>query len=240
MINQDANALNIGYRMMNFIEKFVPLDRNPNRFIYTDSDNYIIVRTQSGSVYTFDSITDTPLFFNNMRIDYQVNDSSGNTIYIIDNNGEHNVYRLDLQGNIIYWVNPSRTTDSSNNHISIPSLHNGYTDSSNNHISIPSLHNGYTNRTAIIPSVIDINMRSVSLFTGSIIKKKITEHEDNVCPIKQEQIEKYDIYMSCDFCNKNFFEHEIRRWLLSCDNENRTCPNCRTIWSNYNMYVNRE
>ena len=77
-------------------------------------------------------------------------------------------------------------------------------------------------------------------FLGSIIKKKIMEPiEDNICPIKQEQIEEYDIYMKCVCCKKNFFEEEIRDWLTSKALLNKTCPNCRAQWVDYNMYVNR-
>lgn len=74
-------------------------------------------------------------------------------------------------------------------------------------------------------------------FLGSIIKKKIIE--DNICPIRFEPIEEYDIYMTCNGCKKNFFEEEIRYWLTSKALLNKNCPNCRAQWVNYNMYINR-
>jgi len=84
------------------------------------------------------------------------------------------------------------------------------------------------------------NTNNVNIFSGSIIRKKIMEQdEDDICQIKHEQIGECDIYMNCSCCNKNFFEEEIRHWLLSKPIGNRTCPNCRGHWSDNNMYINR-
>jgi len=83
------------------------------------------------------------------------------------------------------------------------------------------------------------NSNNVNIFSGSIIRKKIIEQDDDICQIKHEEIGDCDIYMNCSCCNKNFFEEEIRHWLLSKPIGNRTCPNCRAQWSDNNMYINR-
>ena len=83
-----------------------------------------------------------------------------------------------------------------------------------------------------------IYYNEVTIFNGDIIRKKIIK--DNICPIKFEPIEEYDIYMNCVCCKHNFFEDEIRRWLLINPLQNKTCPTCRSPWNDNNIYVNRE
>jgi hypothetical protein len=231
------NHMSISASFMNVIENFVPLNANPNRNIQTDGDN-VIVRTHCGSVYIFDSITQTPIFIDGMDIYRAINDLRGNTLYIRERNGNNAIYRLDLQGHIIWSV----FSDSSNNSIIIPSINTSYTSSTINTSYTSSTTNTdiTTNTPSIRTATYTSNISNVNLFSGSIIKKKIMEHQDSICPIKQEQIEQYDIYMNCNCCNKNFFEDEIRRWLLTTQFGNKTCPNCRSQWINNNMYVNRE
>jgi len=191
------------------IDAVVPLYANPNRQIDM-SGNLITVKTQCGSIYCFDNISYIPLFYNYTRIYNITSDSSGNTIYVNHyGNNDITIYRLNLQGII---------TSGNQNII---------------------LHDSSGNNTTTSPTTTYTdNTNSVSIFTGSIIRQKIIE-QDDVCPIKQEQIEDCDIYMHCNCCNKNFFEEEIRHWLLLKSVENRTCPNCRSHWSNYDMYINR-
>jgi len=200
--------------MLNPIDIIVPLHANPNREIDM-SGNLIRVKTQSGSFYYFDGISHTPLFFDITRIYNITSDLSGNTIYV-NHFGDNDItiYRLDLQGNII----------SGNQNILL------YDSSGNNTTT--------TEGTATIEGNIN-NINNVNLFSGSIIRKKLIEQDDDICPIKQEQIAECDIYMNCSCCNKNFFEDEIRYWLLSKQVGKRTCPNCRAQWNNNNMYINR-
>lgn len=199
--------------ILNAIDIVVPLYANPNRQIDL-FHNLIRVKTQSGTLYDFDRTTLTPHFYNYTRIHNITSDSSGNTIYV-NHFGDNDItiYRLDLLGNII----------SSNQNILL------YDSSGNNTTS--------TESTSATKGVVYIN--NVNLFSGSIIRKKLIEQDDDICPIKQEQIAECDIYMNCSCCNKNFFEEEIRHWLLSKSLGNRTCPNCRAQWNNNNMYINR-
>jgi len=197
--------------ILNAIDAVVPLYANPNRQIDM-FNNLIRVKTQNGTLYDFDDITRTPLFYNYTRIYNITSDSLGNTVYV-NHFGDNDItiYRVDLQGNII----------SSNQNILLYDL-------SGNNTSI-------TEGTVITEG----NVANVNLFSGSIIRKKLIEQDDDLCPIKQEQIGHCDIYMNCSCCNKNFFEEEIRHWLLSKVVGNRTCPNCRAQWSNNNMYINK-
>jgi hypothetical protein len=197
--------------ILNMIDAIVPLSANPNREIDMYG-NLIRVKTQSGACYCFDGISPLPLYYNLARIYNIISDSSGNTIYVnYYGNNNINIYKVDLQGSVYYTNNVNIHYDSSENNIE-----------------------GTTNTNT------NTNTNNVNIFSGSIIRKKIMEQEeDNICQIKHEQIGDCDIYMNCSCCNKNFFEEEIRYWLLSKPIGNRTCPNCRAQWSDNNMYINR-
>jgi hypothetical protein len=130
------------------------------------------------------------------------------------------LYRIDLQGNVS-WRN-QELLDLSGNNID----YNINYDSINNSI----YNNAYY-------SVTGTSGTSINMFSGTMIRKKIIE--DNICPIRFEPIEEYDIYMNCTCCKKNFFEDELRQWLLPKSLQNKTCPNCRSQWTDYNMYINR-
>lgn len=171
--------------------------------------NLIRVKTQSGAFYCFDGISPLPLFYNHSRIYNITSDSSGNTIYV-NFYGNNNINIYRVDlQGCIYYRNEEYI----------------HSDSSGNNI------------IATEGTVGSVN--NVNIFSGSIIRKKLIEQDDDLCPIKQEQIGDCDIYMNCSCCNKNFFEEEIRYWLLSKSLGNRTCPNCRAQWSNNNMYINR-
>lgn len=171
--------------------------------------NLIRVKTQSGAFYCFDGISPTPLFYNHSRIYNLTSDSSGNTIYV-NFYGNNNIN--------IYRIDLQGRVYYSNEE---------YVDSDS------SGNNTEGNTTT------NTNTNNVNIFSGSIIRKKIMEQDDDICQIKYEQIGDCDIYMNCNCCNKNFFEEEIRYWLLSKPLGNRTCPNCRAQWSDNNMYINR-
>ena len=204
------------------IERYVPLQENPNRTIDM-SGNLIKVVTCSGSIYCFEvrpQLTCFPIYFNDIRIRVSTTDSSGNTI---SNLNDEDLYRIDLQGNVI-WRN-QELLDSSGNNI----------DNNINYINYDTINNNIYNNPYY--SVTGTSGTSINMFSGAMIRKKIIE--DNICPITFEPIEEYDIYMNCTCCKKNFFEDEIRRWLHPKSLQNKTCPNCRSQWSDYNMYINR-
>jgi hypothetical protein len=57
---------------------------------------------------------------------------------------------------------------------------------------------------------------------------------DSLCPIGYLDIMDNDSYMKCDECNKNFITHLLKEWLRL----NKSCPCCRTKWTNNNSYIN--
>jgi len=61
----------------------------------------------------------------------------------------------------------------------------------------------------------------------------------NICNISHDEIEIGRSYMSCSNCSNHFLESSLKRWLRRRLGNSRTCPICREIWSNYNIYINR-
>jgi len=72
-----------------------------------------------------------------------------------------------------------------------------------------------------------------NLIVNSGICRLIPE-DKKICGISLDEIRENQNYMCCTHCHNNFNENDIRIWLRS----RRTCPNCRGIWSDYNIYIN--
>jgi hypothetical protein len=64
--------------------------------------------------------------------------------------------------------------------------------------------------------------------------------ERNTCNILHEQIIFLQTYMMCSACNSNFNENALKQWLQHRTGTRRTCPTCRQVWTNYNIYINAE
>jgi hypothetical protein len=62
--------------------------------------------------------------------------------------------------------------------------------------------------------------------------------ERNICNISHDEIVLGRPYMTCTNCNNNFLESNIKQWLRQRNFNLRTCPMCREIWTNYNIYFN--
>ena len=60
----------------------------------------------------------------------------------------------------------------------------------------------------------------------------------NICNISHDEIVEGRTYMSCSNCRNHFLEHSLKRWLRRRLGSSRTCPMCREIWTNYNVYIN--
>ena len=63
---------------------------------------------------------------------------------------------------------------------------------------------------------------------------RLISEEKKICGITLEEISTEEKYMSCVECLNNFKEHSIRTWLT----QRRTCPSCRSNWSDFNVYIN--
>jgi len=102
------------------------------------------------------------------------------------------------------------------------------------HALVPYMK-GQKTQTQIIPICDPIKQFEISKSETAEFKNKYKIPEDKkICGISLDEIRENQNYMCCTHCHNNFNENDIRIWLRS----RRTCPNCRGIWSDYNIYIN--
>ena len=70
----------------------------------------------------------------------------------------------------------------------------------------------------------------------NVIYKKITDKEKIMCPITCENIIKNENYMTCNKCRNNFNKSALMNWFQT----KYSCPACRTMWMDFNTYINGE
>jgi hypothetical protein len=247
------------------IESLVPLNLNPSRIIDVLNEEFIIVNTSS-SMHVLNSDGTRSIRQNILNtltcnmLDYLNNttissDSSGNNIVDISGNI---LYRTDLSGNII-WANnniprivrniiPSTINENSLTTVINDSSGNNIVDIGGNVLYRTDLSGNIIWVNDSIPHIVrNINpytLNETSFFGNEIYIYRyinnidINSNEDYLCCISHEIIKENDKYMECNNCNKKFFELAIKHWLLLNTSNNKTCPNCRSIWSNYNVYIN--
>jgi hypothetical protein len=57
------------------------------------------------------------------------------------------------------------------------------------------------------------------------------------CSITQCDFDINDRYMSCAQCSNNYMEESIKNWFIH-RHSRKSCPICRTNWSDFNVYIN--
>jgi hypothetical protein len=72
---------------------------------------------------------------------------------------------------------------------------------------------------------------------GAIIHQPINS-ERNICNITHDEIAVNQRYMSCSNCQIHFLESALKRWFGPRIPNTRTCPICREVWTNFNVYIN--
>jgi hypothetical protein len=79
-------------------------------------------------------------------------------------------------------------------------------------------------------------------YISQVLNRKIGEYDQNTCPIQQTEIQENERYMLCSSCRNCYNEYAIISWFVSCNNYNRgtTCPTCRSVWDDHNVYINAE
>ena len=73
---------------------------------------------------------------------------------------------------------------------------------------------------------------------GNTIYRLINPNR-NTCYITHEDILIDQNYMTCSNCENNYTENAIKQWLRQRTGNARTCPTCREVWTNFNVYINR-
>jgi hypothetical protein len=91
---------------------------------------------------------------------------------------------------------------------------------------------------------------SSTLNTGTVLEEpnyyipagqqiyQLINPQRNICNISHDEIGPGHFYMSCANCSNHFLESSLKQWLRRRSGRSRTCPMCREIWTNYNIYMN--
>ena len=184
-----------------------------------------------------------PAFIENTALDHPIQtiigtppntdmiDMSGN--YIIGTSSRSSVPGLiDMSGNYIinnynYSSSHGRTGRTGPNYIY--TLTTGSTTGSTN-----TSTNTYTPTSGSISEIV-INY---PIPTGSFIFQVINP-ERNICNITHDEIAADHQYMTCSNCHIHFLETALKCWLRHRSPATRTCPTCRELWTNFDVYINR-
>ena len=115
-----------------------------------------------------------------------------------------------------------------------------YPSSPLSHIS-PYQSHLYPSQPPLYPS--HLSLTGPSDLTGYPIPNGYTEYRiinpnRNTCNITHEDIIESQRYMTCSNCENNYAEYAIKQWLRHRTGNLRTCPTCREIWTNFNVYIN--
>ena len=102
----------------------------------------------------------------------------------------------------------------------------------NTPINIPINMNG---------SIYDASLNDIP-YISRVLYRSIHDNERNMCHITQNTIQINERYMLCNQCQNCYNVNAIMEWLKSLHENNRstTCPSCRQIWQDYNVYINSE
>ena len=97
-----------------------------------------------------------------------------------------------------------------------------------------------TNGPAYDRSLNDDQLEVAVGYISQEIRRVIEDEDRNICHISQIPIQENQRYMLCASCLNCYNELDLIQWFLSLNNNNRlrTCPTCRQIWRDYNVYIN--
>jgi hypothetical protein len=202
-----------------------------------------------------------PAFIENTTLDHPIQsiigtppntdmlDMSGN--YIIGTSSRNSVPSLlDMSGNYVYSSSHGRTgpnyiytltTGSTYTptatypNINTPISAYGYTPTS---ASTNTYTNTYTNTPTYTNGSISEIVINYPIPTGSFTFQVINP-DRNICNITHDEIAADHQYMTCSNCHIHFLETALKRWLRQRSPATRTCPTCRELWTNFDVYINR-
>jgi hypothetical protein len=186
-----------------------------------------------------------PAFIENTTLDHPIQsiigtppntdmlDMSGN--YIIGTSSRNSVPSLlDMSGNYVYSSSPGRTGSNyiytlTTGSTATATATAGYTyPNTNTYINTPTYTSGSISEIVI----------NYPIPTGSFTFQVINP-ERNICNITHDEIAADQQYMTCSNCHIHFLETALKRWLRQRSPATRTCPTCRELWTNFDVYINR-
>lgn len=81
------------------------------------------------------------------------------------------------------------------------------------------------------------NKKLSNYLVWSNLNKLIDLDKNDECPIIYIQFEPNCTYCICQTCKYNF-DYESLKKIFNLNNTNKTCPMCRSLWTNYIIYNN--
>lgn len=89
--------------------------------------------------------------------------------------------------------------------------------------------------------IYDVSLNDIP-YVSQVLNRKIGEHDQNICPIQQTEIQENERYMLCCSCQNCYNEYAIINWFVTCNSYYRstTCPTCRSLWIDHNIYINAD
>lgn len=137
-------------------------------------------------------------------------------IHLVEDFTRHSLTPIERMETNIMINNISINTVYVNNYNTII-YNNSYSDMSNLSEQYPLI-----THSSIEDLIIDIGFH------------RLIPEDRRTCGISLDEIETNKSYMTCSQCSSNFNEEPIRQWLI----DKRTCPACRGMWSDFNIYIN--
>jgi hypothetical protein len=212
---------NLIYMPFNEITNF--LDKNISAF----AGSINLSQLQTSSMFLQFSNDQTKFMVHNIYSNYFCHRDGVGALYL-----DGRPVFINLPANFLPLVEPLNNSptllDMSGNYV----LHNNYNTGISNSTETGSVSSN-TEET------ITDEEPSYFIPTGQQICQLINPQR-NLCNISHDEIEPGHSYMSCSNCNNHFLESSIKQWLRRRSGCSRTCPMCREIWTNYNIYLNQQ
>ena len=84
-----------------------------------------------------------------------------------------------------------------------------------------------------------VNIDASLNYVSQTLLRSIVDEDRIICPIRQTPIQSGERYMLCIGCQNCYNEYDIIQWFVrqSSQNMEQTCPTCRQLWSDYNVYI---
>jgi len=157
----------------------------------------------------------------------------------------HNVYLNNLRcqnglGGLLTNNIPAFIESSTIDHPIIPIVgtppNAGMFDMSGNYIANNTNNstNNYSNAGATGPNAPAVEYP----IPDGMVLHLVINSDRSMCNISHEEILSSQRYMTCYSCNNNFLENALKQWLRHRTGILRTCPTCREVWTNFNVYIN--
>jgi hypothetical protein len=104
---------------------------------------------------------------------------------------------------------------------------------------INALRSGFTGPGPDYPVINNNSTINNHTIPNGLLRYRSINPDRITCNITHEDIGVDIRYMTCTNCENNFLESAIKQWLRQHAGNSRTCPTCREVWTNFDIYINQ-